>query len=135
MCPPAYTVSCGGGVACPMNTECVAEGGCRPANGYWGIHCDGTPRPCSATDPCTEAYAARCHEEASVVQYSSLRADLRDVALGCVAPLEPCGEIHCYDPSVHICCAGTSSELDLCFRGDACNAAGHCDDVDRAAPP
>lgn len=133
-CPPTFDVACSDGTQCISHSTC-SGGRCFCEPPYLAYHCDGTSRPCTGTDPCTEmAFCARCPAGARVAQYVAIDAPLASVSEGCVAPLVLCGSIHCYDPSVHVCCADVSSERDLCFVGDRCTPSGYCNDNGMAPP-
>lgn len=59
-CPSTYTVDCGNGVRCLTHSTCLADNLCACVTGYLPYHCDGTPRPCTDLDPCTEAEGVFC---------------------------------------------------------------------------
>lgn len=132
-CPPAFTVSCGD-FLCVTNSACEASGTCLCGAGYWLYDCVGAPHPCTFEEPCSEStFCGPCPAGASISQYDGPSASLATVD-GCPPFLVPCGEVHCYDPTQHVCCADVSFEVNLCYLGDRCLPEGLCAD-DGAFPP
>lgn len=134
-CPPSYSVDCGGGRSCLADSTCMGDL-CQCHSGYVLYHCEGETRPCTTTDPCVATgagFCARCPSDADVNTYLGPR-NMVTTLEGCPPPLEPCGDLYCYDAATQVCCASEGYDQRSCWFPDRCLSNGMCDDNGMSPP-